>query len=159
MSCIICTLLLVAVMASSAGPDVGPPIQCGVTCFVCVNCSKTCHLSNRWLFLNQAGVCRHINASKACFAAGLCICDIHVNARAGDVLARPGGAAGPAPDVRQLRPGTQNTDTITLPCITCTLLANWLRQLARMHKVIGLNPGIIKILLFREQPVHTCLDL
>ena len=67
-------LLLVAVMASSAGPDAGPA-KCwssqsgGVTRFVCVNCTATGHLSSRWLFLNRAGVRRHIAGSKACIAA------------------------------------------------------------------------------------------
>ena len=100
MSCIIRTLLQVAVMASSAGPDAGPPIQCGVTRFVCVNCSKTGKLSSRGLFLNRAGVRRHISATKACFAAELGFREIRVDARSGDVMAGLGGAAGPAPDVR-----------------------------------------------------------
>ena len=98
-------LLLVAVMASSAGPDPGPakcgPSQSGgVTRFVCVNCTATGHLSSRGLFLNRAGVRRHIAASKACFAADRGFKEIHVEALAGDVMAGAGGAAGPAPDVR-----------------------------------------------------------
>ena len=107
MSCILRTLLLVAVMASSAGPDAGPPIQCGVTRFVCVNCSKTGKLSSRGLFLNRAAVRRHISAAKACFAADLGFSEIRVDARSGDVMAGLGGAAGPAPDVQHQCPGKQ----------------------------------------------------
>jgi hypothetical protein len=81
----------VAVMASSAEPDAGPPIHCGVTRFVCVNCSNTSHLSSRWLFLNRTGVRCHIAASKACFAADLGFRDICADARAGDVVAGLGG--------------------------------------------------------------------
>ena len=100
------TLLLVAVIASMSGPDAGgPPIHCGVTRFVCVNCTATGHLSSRGLFLNRAGVRRHIRATKACFAADCCFKEIRVDARAGDVMAGAGGAAGPAPDVRHQPPG------------------------------------------------------
>ena len=99
------TLLLVAVMASTAGPDAGQPIHCGVTRFVCVNCSATGHLSSRGLFLNRAGVRRHIRATKACFAADRGFQEIRVDARPGDVMAGAGGAAGPAPDVRHQPPG------------------------------------------------------
>ena len=74
--------------------------------FVCVNCSATCHLSSRGLFLHRAGVSRHIRASKACFAADLGFNEVHVETRAGDVMAGAGGAAGPAPDVRHQPPGT-----------------------------------------------------
>ena len=59
------------------------------TRFVCVNCTSTGHLqvSSRGLFLNQAGVRRHIRASKACFAADLGFKEIYVDARAGNVMA------------------------------------------------------------------------
>ena len=143
MSCIIRTLLLVAVMASSAGPDAGPPIQCGVTRFVCVNCSKTGKLSSRGLFLNRAGVRRHISATKACFAAELGFREIRVDARSGDVMAGLGGAAGPAPDVRHQPPGKLLTYTTILHYILSTLVAQRSRQLASMHEVIGLSPDII----------------
>ena len=102
---VIRNLLLVVVMASRAGPDAGPgapapTIHCGVTRFVCVNCTATGHLSSRGLFLNRAGLRRHIAASKASFAADCGFKEIHVEAQAGDVMAGAGGAAGPAPDVR-----------------------------------------------------------
>ena len=98
-------LLLVAVMASSAGQDSGPA-KCGpsesqsggVARFVCVNCTATGHLSSRRLFLNRAGVRRHIAASKACFAADRGFKEIHVEALAGYVMAGAGVAAGPAPE-------------------------------------------------------------
>ncbi len=109
--CTVRTLLILAVMASRAGPasDAGQHIHCAggvtVTRFVCVDCSTTGHLSGRGLFLNLAGVRRHIRASKACFAAGLGFTEIHVYARASDVMAGVGGAAGPASDVRHQPPG------------------------------------------------------
>ena len=109
MTCIhvVCTLLLVAVMASSAGTaSDARPHTVTVTRFVCVNCSATGHLSSRGLFLHRAGVRRHIRASKACFAADLGFNEIHVETRAGDVMAGAGGAAGPAPDVLHQPPGT-----------------------------------------------------
>jgi len=75
------------------------PIQCGVTRFVCVNCTKTGKLSSRGLFLNRAAVRSHISAAKACFAADLGFSEIRVDARPGDVMAGLGNAAGPAADV------------------------------------------------------------
>ena len=87
--------------------SVGPPIQCSVTRFVCVNCTKNGKLSSRRLFLNRAAVRRHISATKACFAADLGFSEIRVDARSGDVMAGLGGAAGPAPDVRHQPPGKQ----------------------------------------------------
>jgi hypothetical protein len=65
-----------------------------VTRFVSVNYTATGHLSSRWLFLNLAGVCSHIRASKACFTADLGFKEIHVDAQASDVMAGAGGAAG-----------------------------------------------------------------
>jgi hypothetical protein len=50
------------------------------------------HFSCSWLFLNWAGVLRHICSSKACFAADLSFTEIHVDARAGNVMAGAGGA-------------------------------------------------------------------
>ena len=72
-----------------------------VTRFVCAHCTSTGQLSSRGLFLNRAAVRRHIAASKPCHAADAGIRTIQVEAaRAGDVMAGAGGAAGPAPDVR-----------------------------------------------------------
>ena len=56
----------------------------------------------------RAAVRRRIRASKACLDAGLGFREVHVDseARAGDVVAGAGGAAGPAaPDVRHQPPG------------------------------------------------------
>ncbi len=132
-------------VCTPAGPDAGPPIHSGcasVTRFVCVNCTATGHLSSRWLLLNWAGVRRHIHASKACFAADLGFKVIHVDARAGDVMAGAGGAAGPAPDVCHQPPGK----AIYIYCNYChfyiTLVAWWLGQLAGMHRIVGLIPGV-----------------
>ncbi len=62
-------------------------------------CQFNSNLSSRaGLFLNRAGVCCKIHASKACVArgAGLSVTEIHVDARAGNVMAGAGGAAGSA---------------------------------------------------------------
>ena len=101
-------LHLFAAMASMAGPgpsgpDAVPPAP--VRRFVCVHCTATGHLSSRGLFLHRSAVLRHIRGSKPCFAADLGYKEIHVEARAGDVMAGAGGAAGPAPDVRHQPPG------------------------------------------------------
>jgi hypothetical protein len=117
---------LVAAMSSIAGPVTGPgpPTGVGVTRFVCVNCTATSHLSSRWLFLHRAGVCRHISASKACFAADLGFEEIHVEALHCDVMAGAGGVAGPAPDVRHQPPGTTiYIYIVSMGSITMTLLA------------------------------------
>ena len=72
-----------------------------VTRFVCAHGTSTGQLSSRGRFLNRAAVRRHIAASKPCHAADAGIRTIQVEAaRAGDVMAGAGGAAGPAPDVR-----------------------------------------------------------
>ena len=108
---ILLAALAFAVMASSvpisasALSDVlaaGPGAGAGrVTRFVCAHCTSTGQLSSRGLFLNRAAVRRHIAASKPCHAADAGIRTIQVEAaRAGDVMAGAGGAAGPAPDVR-----------------------------------------------------------
>ena len=76
-----------------------------VTRFVCTHCSSSGMLSSRCLFLHRAAVLRHISASPACRAAKAGIRTIEVDARAGDVMAGAGGAAGPAPDVRHQPPG------------------------------------------------------
>jgi hypothetical protein len=55
------------------------------------------------MFLNRANVRRHIAASKPCRLetdGNMGIREILLEARAGDVMAGGGGAAGPAPDVR-----------------------------------------------------------
>ena len=67
--------------------------------------TATGHLSSCGLFLHRSEVLRHIRGSKPCFAADLGFKEIHVEARAGDVMAGAGGAAGPAPDVRHQPPG------------------------------------------------------
>ena len=73
--------------------------------FVCTHCSSSGMLSSSGLFLHRAAVLRHISASPACRAAKAGIRTIQVEARAGDVMAGAGGAAGPAPDVRHQPPG------------------------------------------------------
>ena len=50
-------------------------------------------LPSSGLFLNRASVLHHIAASKNCRAADLGYREIHVEARAGDVMAGGGGAA------------------------------------------------------------------
>ena len=111
---VVCTwvlcLHLFAAMASMAGPspsgpDPSPVPPAPVRRFVCVHCTATSHLSSRGLFLHRSAVLRHIRGSKPCFAADLGFKEIHVEARAGDVMAGAGGAAGPAPDVRHQPPG------------------------------------------------------
>ena len=127
------------------------PIQCGVTRFVCVNCTTTGKLSSRGLFLNRAAVRRHISAAKACFAADLGFSEIRVDARSGDVMAGLGGAAGPAPDVLHQPPRKQWTNTTFLPYVLSTLVAQRLRQPASMHEVIGSKSDIIHFFDFVKQ--------
>jgi hypothetical protein len=57
-------------------------------------------LSHRSMFLNRASVQRHIAATKPCREANMGIREIQSEARAGDVMAGGGAAAGPGPDVR-----------------------------------------------------------
>jgi len=102
------TLLLaaVAVMAAKASDLPGGPPSCPglggqrVTRFVCAHCTSTGLLSSRCLFLNRGAVLRHIAAAKHCREADMGIREIQVEARAGDVMAGAGFAAGPAPYVR-----------------------------------------------------------
>ena len=93
----------------AGGPSAAPAgLGLGVSRFVCAHCTATGQLSSRGLFLNRASVRRHIAAkaaSKPCRAADLGYREIQVEARAGDVMAGAGGAAGPAPDVRHQPPG------------------------------------------------------
>ena len=78
-------LLLAAVvfMASQASPPTvggqgqGQGVQ--VTCFVCVHCTQTGHLSSHGLFLSRAAVNRHIGHAKACRSAGLGYRDVHTD--------------------------------------------------------------------------------
>ena len=66
-------------------------------------------------------------------------------------MARLGGAAGPAPDVRHQPPGKQFTNTTNLHPIASTLVAQRSRQLASMHEVIGSSPEIILLFDFVEK--------
>ena len=106
------SVALTVIMASGptriqpGGQPGGGPGPLAVTRFVCAHCTATGELSSRGLFLNRASVRRHIAASQACHAANLGVREIHVEARAGDVMAGAGGAAGPAPDVRHQPAGT-----------------------------------------------------
>ena len=70
-----------------------------------VKSTETRQLSSHGLFLNWASVRRHIVRSRPCFGAQLRFREIHVQARAGDVMTAGGGSAGPAPSTRQQPPG------------------------------------------------------
>ncbi len=108
MMSIVWTLLLPALafaamqvpVSESAGAPARADAAGRVTRFVCAQCSSSGLLSSRGLFLHRAAVLRHIAASPVCRAAKAGIRTIQVEARAGDVMAGAGGAAGPAPDVR-----------------------------------------------------------
>ena len=104
----------VSTAAGLTGPGAGR-----VTRFVCAHCTSTGQLSHRGMFLNRASVRRHIAASKPCREANQGIREIQVEARAGDVMAGGGGAAGPAPDVRHQPAGDVQADisnNILIPC-------------------------------------------
>ena len=89
------------ILAAGTCPGRGDAGAGRLTRFVCAHCTATGKLSSRGLFLNRAAVRRHIAASRPCHAADAGIRTIQVEeARAGDVMAGAGGAAGPAPDVR-----------------------------------------------------------
>ncbi len=115
-------LALAAIMASGAraaamsgGPGVcGLAGGIGVTRFIYVKCTETGQLSSQGLFLNRASVRRNIARSKPCFQAQLGFHEIHVQARAGDVMAGGGGAGGPAPSIRHQPPGAL-TRSLTAP--------------------------------------------
>ena len=122
MTSTVCTLMLVAVAIMASGGSSAPVSQglcCAgcVTLFVCVKCTETSQLSSCSLYLrlNWASVRRHIAASKACKDARLVFRAIQVQARAGDVMAWGGGAAGPAPTIRHQAPGAQ-TRGFTVTC-------------------------------------------
>ncbi len=96
----------IAIMSTAGPPATSGGLGCGaVSRFVCVHCTSTCKLSISGLFLTRAAVRRHISATKSCREADLDFREVHVEARAGDVMAGAGGAAGPAPDVRHQPPG------------------------------------------------------
>ena len=107
MSIISLLLASVAVMAAASGKlgtgAGGPLAQLGrgpgPIRFVCAHCTATGLLSSGGLFLNRASVRCHIAASKHCRAADLGYREIHVEARAGDVMAGAGCVAGPAQDI------------------------------------------------------------
>ncbi len=110
---------LAATLASGASAMSGGPGVCGLsglgaTRFICVKCTETGQLSSHGLFLNRASVRRHIARSKPCYQAQLGFHEIHVQARAGDVMAGGGGAAGPAPSIRHQPPGAAACDTYIL---------------------------------------------
>jgi len=117
---LVAVVTFIAIMSSACPPATGAGLGCGaVSRFVCVHCTSTGKLSSRGLFLARAAVRRHIRASKSCREAGLGFREVHVEARAGDVMAGAGGAAGPAPDVRHQPPGEkecfqQNKATYTV---------------------------------------------
>jgi hypothetical protein len=102
--------------AGLAGSGIGR-----VARFVCAHCTSTGELSHRGMFLNQASVRRHIAATKPCCEANMGIREILMEARAGDVMACGGGAAGPAPDVRHQSAGDVQAEirnNILIPCRT-----------------------------------------
>ena len=108
-------------VSAAAGPTAGGPAAGRVTRFVCAHCTSTGQLSHRGMFLNRASVRRHIAASKPCREANLGIRKIQVEARAGDVMAGGGGAAGPTPDVRHQPAGDVQAEiqnNIVIPCKT-----------------------------------------
>ena len=156
------TLLLaaVAVMAAKASDLPGGPPSCSglggqVTRFVCAHCTSTGLLSSLGLFLNRGAVRRHIVAAKHCREADMGIREIQVEARAGDVLAGVGDAAGrPAPDVRHQPPGDmaravpqisfryhpehlKSTDVLTH-------IAKRLDHTDTMHEVVSSNPTMMQ---------------
>ena len=85
---------------------------------------------------------RHIRASQACFkfAADLGFTEIHVDARAGDVMAGAGALLVLRLTNIQVK---QYTYTVTIVSITTMLVAQWLTQLTGMHKVLGSGLVII----------------
>ncbi len=100
-----------------------------LTRFVCAHCTATGKLSSlsRSLFLNRAAVRHHIAASRPCHAADAGIRTIQVEeARAGDIMAGAGGAAGPAPDVRHQPAGDVHPQFISN--LTCTI------QMSSVHQ-------------------------
>jgi hypothetical protein len=78
--------------------------------------------SHSGMFLNRAGVRRHIAATKPCREANMGIREILLEARAGDVMAGGGGGAvEPAPAVRHQPAGDVQAkirNNILIPCKT-----------------------------------------
>ncbi len=96
---LVAVVTFMAIMSSAGPPAMGGGLGFGtVSRFVCVHCTSTGKLSSRGFFLARAAVRRHISATKSCCDLGFQ--EVHVEARASDVMAGAGGAAGPAPDVR-----------------------------------------------------------
>ena len=110
---LVAVVTFIAIMSSAGPPATGAGLGCGtVSRFVCVHCTSTGKLSSRSLFLPRL-------SSRCCREVGLGFREVHVQARAGDVMAGAGGAAGPAPDVRHQPPGEkecfqQNKATYTV---------------------------------------------
>jgi hypothetical protein len=107
---LVAVVTFIAIMSSAGppGPATGAGLGCGaVSRFVCVHCTSTGKLSSLGLFkvLARAAVRRRISTTKSYREAGLGFREVDVEARAGDVMAGAGGAAGPAPDVRHQPPG------------------------------------------------------
>ena len=73
-------------------------------------------LSSSGMFqvLNRGAVWRQIAAAKPCRAVDMGFREIQVEARAGDVMAGGGGAAGPAPDIRHQPPGDASLQQSTV---------------------------------------------
>ncbi len=85
----------ITIMSSAGPPATGGGLGCGtVSRFVCVHHGiapppASCPVGS--LFLAPAAVRRHISATKSCREAGLGFREVHVEARAGDVMAGAGG--------------------------------------------------------------------
>ena len=140
----------VQVPLSAAGP--GGPCVGRVTRFVCAHCTSTGELSHRGMFLNRASVNRHIAATKPCREAKLGILEIQVEARAGDVMAGGGGAAGPAPDVRHQPAGDVLAEILTRKLIPCRMLImyeHWLSSgLVSLAVCIRFTVRILRLCTF-----------
>jgi hypothetical protein len=87
-------------------------------------------------------VCRHISASKACFAADLSFTEIHVDALACNVMAGAGVqlvllltyVINLQVNLKQL------SYTVTIDPLTTMLAGQWIRRRSGMHMVLGSNP-------------------
>jgi hypothetical protein len=128
------------------------------------HCTSTGELSHRGMFLNQASVRHHIAASKPCREVNMGIREILLAARAGDVMAGGGGAAGPAQDVRH-QPAddvqVEIRNNILIPCQTqfkaSTLVVEWSRQPRGVHEVQGSNSRPMHILSKCFVRAYTCI--
>ena len=90
---------------------------------------------------------RHIRGSKPCFAADLGFKEINIEARAGDVMAGAGGAAGPAPDIRHQPPGKIIDRVFNFVLFVWVLLAKGLSRLDFLREVLGSIPNPADFLL------------